>query len=586
MKQQLITLMQTIAEEFVQQHQLEKTPDIVIERTRNPEHGDFACNLAMLLAKPLKRAPRDIAQEIVTRIGTQEQIDKVEIAGPGFINFYLSQSTQWQVVPTILTEGEQFGHVTVGADQSLHLEFVSANPTGPLHVGHGRSAAYGSALANLLMAAGFKVHKEYYVNDAGRQMHILAASIWLRYLSIFQDGLIFPVNAYHGDYVKTIAQQLADEHGERFLQPLETVFVDLPQDEKEDGSGDKELYIDAVITRAKQLLGGTDYECIFATGLELILAGIKTDLEDFGVTFDNWFREKQLATSGAIDTAISELKAAEHVYEKDGALWFKATEFGDEKDRVLIRENGVPTYFASDVAYHWHKFQGDYTKVIDILGADHHGYIARVKASLEALGQPSEKFTVLMVQFAILYRGKTRMQMSTRSGSFVTLEQLVNEVGRDAARFFYVQRKCEQHLDFDLELAKSQSNDNPVYYIQYAHTRICSVFRQLDEKQLSWDKQTGLAQLALLTEEHEQRLLTSLARYPELVASAALAFEPHQIAHYLRELANDFHTYYNAQQFIVDDNNLRQARLCLIRAVKHVLCNGLQILGISAPEVM
>ena len=562
----------------------ELDPNIQIERTRDSSHGDFACNIAMLLAKPARAKPRELAQKIVAAIPPSSEIDKVEIAGPGFINFFLKADAITAVIPAILEAGEAFGRSTIGNEKKVQVEFVSANPTGPLHVGHGRGAAYGAAVADLLAAAGFEVHREYYVNDAGRQMDILAASVWLRYLELCGEELPFPTNGYKGDYVWDIAAKLHRENGEKFRHAWPVIQASLPADEPD--GGDKEAYIDALIGQARNYLGEEDYRFVFDTGLNYILADIRDDLMQFGITYEEWFSERSLTSSGAVSRAISRLRASGHTYEKNGALWFRSSDFGDEKDRVLVRDNGQSTYFASDIAYHMDKLERGFERVIDVWGADHHGYVPRVKAALTALGDNAEKLDVLLVQFAILYRGGEKAQMSTRSGEFVTLRQLRKEVGSDAARFFYVMRKCEQHLDFDLDLAKSQSNDNPMYYIQYAHARVCSVFRQLHEKGMDYDQARGIAGLSRLNEAHEQALITRLSRYPELIEAAALTHEPHQLAHYLRELANDFHTYYNAHQFLVDDADLRYARLALISAVRQVIANGLALLGVSAPEQM
>ncbi len=556
---------------------------VQVERTRDRRHGDFASNLAMRLAKPARRNPRELAQALVEALPASEWVEEVEIAGPGFINFTLAADAWPRVVRQVLEAGEAFGRSSIGAGKRVQVEFVSANPTGPLHVGHGRGAAYGAAVADLLAAAGFQVHREYYVNDAGRQMNILAVSVWLRYLERCGEAVPFPSNGYRGEYVRDIAARLYETEGERLCRPAAEVFAGIPADAPE---GDKEVHIDALIRRARELLGEDGYRTVFDLGLRLILEDIREDLEAFGVVYEEWFSECSLVASGAVEKAVARLREAGHTYEKDGALWFRSTEFGDEKDRVLVRENGDPTYFASDIAYHLDKFERGFERVIDIWGADHHGYVPRVRAALQALGCEVSRFDVLLVQFAVLYRGGEKVQMSTRSGEFVTLRQLREEVGTDAARFFYVMRRCEQHLDFDLDLAKSQSADNPVYYIQYAHARVCSVFRQAREKGLAWDRARGEAALGRLTEDHEQALLERLSRYPELVEAAALAHEPHQIAHYLRELANDFHTYYNAHPFLVDDADLRNARLCLIEATRQVIANGLGLLGVSAPERM
>ncbi len=559
-------------------------PRIQIERTRDARHGDFASNVALMLAKPAGMKPRELAERIVAALPDAPEVAKVDIAGPGFINFFIRDTALAEVVRTVLEQGERFGRSELGAGRRIQVEFVSANPTGPLHVGHGRGAAYGAAVADLLAAVGYAVHREYYVNDAGRQMDILAASVWLRYLELCGEELPFPANAYQGDYVWDIAASLHRTHGESFRHPWAEVADGLPPDEAD--GGDKEQYIDAVIAKARRLLGDADYRTVFDTALNYILDDIRDDLEQFGVVYDEWYSERRLTENGLVNQAIERLRASGHTYEKDGALWFRSTDYGDEKDRVLVRENGQTTYFASDIAYHMDKLERGFERVIDIWGADHHGYVPRVKAALQALGEDVNRLDVLLVQFAILYRGGQKVQMSTRSGEFVTLRQLRKEVGTDAARFFYVMRKCEQHLDFDLDLAKSQSADNPVYYIQYAHARVCSVFRQLDEKGLNWDREAGLANLDRLGEAHEQALITRLGRYPELIESAAVNHEPHQLAHYLRELANDFHTYYNAHQFLVDDPDLRNARLALIAATRQVIANGLGLLGVSAPKSM
>ncbi len=555
-----------------------------VERTKDRQHGDFACNVALMLAKPAKRKPRDIAEVIVAVLAESDQVVKVEIAGPGFINFFLSPSAYHAVVGQVQEQADNFGRSEVGANKSIQVEFVSANPTGPLHVGHGRGAAYGATVANLLEAIGYKVHREYYVNDAGRQMDILAASVWLRYLEQCGEAFVFPANGYKGDYVLDIAAALNKIHGDKLRHAADKVFAGVPADEP--AGGDKELHIDGLVNNAKQLLGADNYRAVFDQGLSTVLTDIREDLSGFNVNYDEWYSERSLMESGAIEKAIERLKASKHLYEKEGAWWFRSTDFGDDKDRVVVRDNGQTTYFASDIAYHMDKLERGYDRVIDVWGADHHGYVPRVKAALEALGDDSSKLDVLLVQFAILYRGGERMQMSTRSGSFVTLRELREEVGNDAARFFYVMRRCEQHMDFDLDLAKSQSSDNPVYYIQYAHARVCSVLRQMTEKGFSHNNANGLANLDLLSEQHEQALLINLSRYPEALEAAALSHEPHQLANYLRDLANEFHTYYNAHQFIVDDTKLRDARLSLNLAVKQVIKNGLELLGVSAPESM
>jgi len=586
MKTQLEQLIQASLQQLQQNETLpgDIKPVIKIDRTRDKSHGDFACNIAMMLAKPAGCNPRELAQKIVDCLPENTAFNKAEIAGPGFINFFLASGSYQQVIGEIQTQGKNYGRSQKGAGQSVQVEFVSANPTGPLHVGHGRGAAYGASVADLLEAVGFNVHREYYVNDAGRQMDILAASLWLRYLDLSGESITFPVNGYKGDYVWDIAATLHRENGDDYRYSSEVVFADLPADETD--GGDKEEYIDAVINRAKQCLGETKYNEVFDLGLNTIIDDIRNDLKEFGVIYQDWYSERSLMKKGAVDNVIERLKLSGHVYEKNGALWFSSTDFGDEKDRVIVRDNGQSTYFASDIAYHAEKLERGFDRVIDVWGADHHGYVPRVRAALKALGDDDTKLDVLLVQFAILYRGGEKAQMSTRSGEFVTLKELRQEVGNDAARFFYVLRKCEQHMDFDLDLAKSQSSDNPVYYIQYAHARVCSVLRQLGDKGFERNIVQGQENLALLTESHEEDLMLAMAKYPEVLEKAALSHEPHQLAHFLRELANSLHTYYNAHVFLVDDEKLRDARLNLIEASKQVLANGLNLLGVSAPEVM
>ncbi|HBS27357.1 MAG TPA: arginine--tRNA ligase, partial [Gammaproteobacteria bacterium] len=472
-----------------------------------------------------------------------------------------------------------FGHSKVGAGKSVQVEFVSANPTGPLHVGHGRGAAYGAVVSNLLDTLGYEVHREYYVNDAGRQMHILAASVWLRYLDLAGETIVFPSNGYQGDYVWDIAATLHREQGDKFRHPAETIFADMVADEP--AGGDKELHIDALIERAQNLLGDDLYREVFDEGLNTIVENIRKDLTQFGVKFDQWFSERRLMDSNALNDCIERLRAADRLYEKDGALWFRSTDFGDEKDRVVRRENGQTTYFASDIAYHLNKLER-VDEAIDIWGADHHGYVPRVKAAITAMGEDPERLGVLLIQFAVLYKGGEKLAMSTRSGQFVTLRELREEVGSDAARFFYVMRRHDQHLDFDLDLATTKSNENPVYYIQYAHARICSVLRQAKEKGIA----NNAANLSRLIEPQENDLITQLAKYPEQVEKAGLNREPHRIAQYLRELATLFHTYYNAHHFLIDDTELRDARLNLCRATQIVTQNGLKLLDVSAPEKM
>lgn len=565
--------------------------NIHIDATKDKTHGDYATNLAMVLAKHAGLAPRALAEKIVAAIPKHTSITQVVIAGPGFINFFVNEEAKMAVVKQIHQQAETYGQSATGQGASVLIEFVSANPTGPLHVGHGRGAAYGASLANLLSFAGYQVSREYYVNDAGRQMDILATSVWLRYLELCGEDFAFPSNGYKGDYIYAIARQLQAQAGQTLRKPSFELMAGIAADEGQIDQygkpGDKEHHIDDLIAKAKALLGPQHYEQVFNLALHDILADIEEDLGEFGVTFDNWFSERSLMQSGVVDAAIEKLQKADKIYEKKGALWFRSTDYGDEKDRVVVRENGIKTYFASDIAYHFNKLEREFETLIDIWGADHHGYIPRVKAGMDAMGTNPDALQVQLVQFAILYRGGERAQMSTRSGQFVTLRELRDEVGNDAARYFYVSRKSEQHMDFDLDLAKSKSTENPVYYIQYAHARICSVFQQVTEKGHSaYDAQAGLAHLALLITEHEQEVAAKLAQFPELIARAAEAREPHQIAYYLKDLAHALHSYYNAQTLLVAEDNLRNARLSLLMAIKQVLVNGLTLIGVSAPERM
>ncbi|MDR3490706.1 MAG: arginine--tRNA ligase [Gammaproteobacteria bacterium] len=559
-------------------------PKVQIDASKDLQHGDFACNIALALAKEAKRKPRDVAEMIVKNLPSSPRILKVEIAGPGFINFFLTPQAFQAIIPEILTAGKNYGRVDIGKGQRILVEFVSSNPTGPLHVGHGRHAAYGAVVSDLLEYIGYSVHREYYVNDAGRQMDILAVSVWLRYLELCGETFPFPANAYKGDYIVAIAKNLKEKYDRNLFKLTKDVFVDLPLDEP--AGGDKEIYIDALIARTKKLLGEDFYLQVFDLTLETILTNIREDLAEFGVTFQEWFSERSFTQTDIVDRHIAQMQKDGLVYEQDGALWFRSSNYGDDKDRVLQRANGMRTYFANDLLYHIHKFERGFTSAIDIFGSDHHGYIPRMKAGLQAYGIAPERLTYLLVQFVTLYRGGEQVQMSTRSGSFVTLRELREEVGNDAARYFYVMRKCEQHMDFDLDLAKAKSNENPMYYVQYAYARICSVFRQLAEKQITFTPEEGLAHLELLTQPQELKLLATMAEYKDVIVSAATLHEPHQLTQYLRELANDFHTYYNACQFLVEDAHLRAARLILIMAVRQVLGNGLQLIGVSTPENM
>ena len=559
---------------------------IVLERPKQASHGDFACNVAMQLARALKRNPRELAQRLVAGIPASPFVAQVEIAGAGFINFHLRPAAKLEIVRSILSQGEAFGRSALGGGQKVQLEFVSANPTGPLHVGHGRGAAYGASLASLLTFAGWDVTREYYVNDAGRQMDILALSGWLRYLELFGVNVSFPPNAYQGDYVRGMATAMKNSHGEAFLRLAAEVLDGVPalpaaDRSDEEAKQQRELHLDALIVNAKRLLGEA-WHYVHNHVLTEQLEDCRDDLEEFGVHYDVWFSEKSLFDTGLVERCVKRLEDAGHVYLQNGAKWFRSTAFGDEKDRVVQRDNGLYTYFASDIAYHLNKYERGFERIINIWGADHHGYIPRVKGSLQALGLDPEALDIALVQFAVLYRNGQKAQMSTRSGEFVTLRALRDEVGNDACRFFYVLRKSDQHLDFDLDLAMSQTNENPVYYIQYAHARVCSVAAQ-------WDGDEGAlgdVDLTRLESPHELAVAAKLGEFPEVVEAAARDLAPHMIAFYLKDLAAVFHSYYNAERMLVEDAALKDARVALALAVRQVIRNGLGILGVSCPQSM
>lgn len=552
-----------------------------VERTRDSRHGDFTTNIAMRLAKSVDKNPRELAAQIIEYLPASKFVDKVELAGPGFINFHVASTAFHQEIGSILDNGDNYGRQKAKGKPRYLIEFVSANPTGPLHVGHGRHAAYGATLGNLIEAAGYPVDREYYLNDAGRQMDILGVSVWVRMLEQRGERVPFPEAGYKGDYIGEIAASV--DNSQLPDVSVDKLCSDLPPDAP---AGDKEQFIDALIRKAGELLGEDLFRYVRHEAHTRISADIEDDLKGFGIEFDRWFSEQSLTDEGLISDALQLLKDRGMLYEKDGATWFRASDYGDEKDRVVVRENGKTTYFASDIAYHYGKRKRGYDHLLDVLGSDHHGYVARVRAGLEAMGYAGDCLEVELVQFVSLYRADKKLSMSTRSGSFVTLRQLREEVGNDAARFFYVMRSNDQHLDFDLELAKKHSNDNPVYYIQYAHARVASVFRQLNEKSMKWDKRPGLENLAALVETHEKALMRTLSRYPEIIELAANNRAPQHLVHYLRDLASEFHTYYNAHTFIVDEDELRNARLALIAATRQVIANGLNILGVSAPDSM
>lgn len=530
-----------------------QVPDIVIEKPAHQEHGDFATNVAMVLAKLEKKAPRMVADTLISHMDTSDGIfDRVEIAGPGFINFHIKKEFWQQTLKTIAALGDTYGRSRIGAGKKVQVEFVSANPTGPLHIGHGRGAATGDAVASVLSAAGFDVFREYYINDAGNQMATLGKSIYLRYRELLGDGIEFPENCYQGDYVKDIARDAITKYGEKYKNIDEEKAVDF----------------------------------FSRFGGDIILKGIDDDLKDFGITFDKWYSEQSLFDDGKVDNALETMREKGLIYEHEGALWFRTTDFGDDKDRVVVRSNGATTYFASDIAYHCEKFERGFDWVIDVWGADHHGYVPRLKGIVKGLDRDPEDLKIILVQLVSLLRDGMPVAMSTRSGEFVTLKEVVDEVGRDAARFFFLMRRSDSQLDFDLELAKRQSTDNPVYYVQYAHARICSIFENAQEKGFVLPADQDSIQLEKLTTGEEMAIIKTLNLFPEFVEGSALNFEPHRITYYLQDLAGQFHSFYNKNRVITEDSGLTTARLFLLKCVAQTLKNALTILGISAPERM
>ena len=525
-------------------------PEIQVEVPGNPEHGDFATNLAMIMARTEKKAPRQIAEALVATLGESPLLDKVDIAGPGFINFTLAPVCWYEVLDDITAKGPEYGISRAGQGQKVQVEFVSANPTGPLHIGHGRGAAVGDAVASILQAAGFDVQREYYVNDAGNQVATLGRSIWLRLRELHGDQITFPEDGYQGDYIRKLAASLRDESPDVI----------------------KREEADAI-------------KLCSAYGVSKVLEWIADDLEAFGINFDNWFSEQSLYDRDMVTTELAKLAQKGLSYEQEDALWLRTTDFGDDKDRVLIKSDGSPTYFASDVAYHMEKFDRGFERVIDVWGADHHGYVPRMKAVVAGLGHPPEALQVLLIQMVNLLRDGQPYTMGKRSGNFITLRDVVDEVGKDACRFFFLMRRSDSQLDFDLELAKRQSNDNPVYYVQYAHARVCSINRTATEQGVALPGH-GTADLTCLTLAEELALAKHLARYPETVVGAAQSCEPHRIVYYLQELAAQFHSYYNRQRVLVEDAEVTRARLYLVNGVRTVLANALNLLGVDAPERM
>jgi len=527
-------------------------PSIEMETTKDEAHGDYASNIAMVLAKEAKKAPRKIAEMLCGEIDDQERVlGKIEIAGPGFINFFIKEDVWVTLLRDVDTLKEQFGKNNVGQDKRVQVEFVSANPTGPLHIGHARGAVIGDVIANMLSASGFDVYREYYINDAGNQMNNLGMSVLLRNLELLGQSVDFPENCYQGGYIKDIAKEIMEKHGDAYLS--------------RDRNETVRFY--------------TDYAA------NVILDEIKVDLKDFGIVFDEYFSERELHKDNGVANLLDELEKRGFVYREDETLWFRTTDFGDEKDRVVVRKNGEPTYFAADIAYHRNKYDRGFDIVIDIWGADHHGYMPRVYAGIQALGFNKEALKIVLVQLVNLLRDGKPVAMSTRSGEFVTMKEVVDEVGKDAARYNFLMRRSDSHLDFDLELAKRQSNENPVYYVQYAHARICSIMRLAAEKnyRIPDYAQTDLSRLLL---SEEVGLIKSISRFPEIVEGAALSLEPHRLTFYLNELAGLLHSYYNKYKVISDDEGLTKARLFLMRSIQTVLNNGLTLLGVSAPDKM
>jgi len=535
-------------------------PEVELEEPKARMHGDFSTNIAMIMASSQKMAPRKIAESIINHMDDSgSMILKVEIAGPGFINFYLRQSAWYPALRRVYEEGERYGSSDIGKGEKIQVEFVSSNPTGPLHVGHGRGAAVGDSVGNILSFCGYDVQKEYYINDSGRQINTLGRSVFYRYRELFGEKIEFPDTCYQGDYIRDIAINIKDTDGNKLLDP----------DEKPDQKQDEEKAVSYCARLAA----------------EEILEGIRQDLDSFGVRFNKWFSEQSLYDSGMVDSVISDFKKKKIVYEKDGALWFKTSDFGDEKDRVVVKKNGEKTYFASDIAYHQEKYERGFNLVIDVWGADHHGYIPRMSASVQASGRDKNQFHVILVQLVNLLRGGEPVAMSTRAGEFVTLKDVISEVGSDAARFIFLTRHYDSPLDFDLELAKKKTSDNPVYYVQYVHARISSIIRKAVEREISIIVTDDEA-IAMLTQPEEVELMKALARYPETIENSAKLMEPHRITFFLMNLASLFHAYYNKHRVLTDDPVLSRGRLYLITAVQKVIRNGLTLLGVSAPDKM
>ena len=573
------TLSQILEDLYSQIEPEVKNLKISIQDNKEKEHGDLATNIAMVLAKPLKKNPKEIAEEIKQNFVLDEKIIKIEVAGPGFLNFFLSKDSHGEILEQIQKENKDFGKS--GSKQSkVLIEYVSSNPTGPLHVGHGRGAVFGSVLSSLLEEAGFEVDQEYYVNDFGRQMNILATSVWIRYCQLFSSEIKMMQQGYQGDYLLPVAKKLKDEKSDSLFKIEESLIEKLNSEDQDDEFTDQ-------LVESLRVILKEEFQYIREFALSEILHLIKADLEQCGVHHNAWFSESSLygndgSTDSKVDGSIEELKSRGFIYEEGGAIWFKSSSLGDDKDRVLRRGNGEYTYFASDVAYHLDKYDRGYDRVINVWGSDHHGYLPRVRAAMDACDRDINKLEVIFIQFANLVKAGKKVSMSTRSGDFITLNELMNEVTTEAARFFYINRKADQHLEFDLDLAKEQSKDNPLYYIQYAHARICSVLRKAENEFEDFDS----IDLALLGSEKEIEILKLLRQYPQLIERSAKAGEPHLLCYFLRDLSGVFHSYYNSEKFLIEDKELMTSRLFLLKGVKQVIANGLRVLGIKAPEEM
>jgi len=555
---------------------IDKSSNISIESIevsicKDKKFGDFSSNVSMKFAHLYDLKPRDLARKIIHEIEENDNILKIEVAGPGFINFFVSKNTQFEIIEKILEDKTSFGKNKEGNNKKILIEFVSANPTGPLHVGHGRGAAFGDCLSNILKENGYEISKEYYVNDAGKQIDILTLSVLQRYHELIDNNYDFNYeDLYKGEYVWDIAAEIHRKHEKNFfIENLNSMKIN---------------NIDDYISSVKNILSEKKFNEVKNLAVNFIQVNIKKTLILSGINFDSWFFESSLLRDNNLKKVISFLSNNNHTYEKDNALWFKSQQIGDEKDRVLIKENKDHTYLSTDIAYHKNKVERKFNKVINIWGADHHGYIPRIKGAFNIFSKGESDLIILLVQFANLFRGKDKISMSTRSGNFVTLEQLLKEVGKDATRFFYIARKSDQHMDFDIELAKSNNSNNPVYYIQYAHARICSIFKQSIENgmQFSFNKDY----LELLSKEEEMKIIKKLSSYPDIIKKSAEKYEPHLLTNYMRELAQEIHSYYNKFQILVDDSKLRNARLALIEASRYVLKNSGRIIGINMPDKM